>query len=41
MKIVIDLWNQYMGDLDELKRMIMSGWTNGADAVKPQLFTSM
>ena len=40
MKIVIDLWNQYAGDLEDLRRMIVSGWANGADAVKPQLFTS-
>ena len=41
MKIIIDLWNQHGGDINELKRMIVSGWMNGADAVKPQIFTSV
>jgi len=40
MKIIIDLFNQHSGDLEELKRLALSGWISGADAVKIQLFKS-
>ena len=40
MKIIIDLFNQHSGNLEDLKRLALSGWLSGADAVKIQLFKS-
>ena len=40
MKIILDLCNQHYGSLDELRRMSMSAFLAGADAVKIQLMDS-
>jgi len=40
MKIIVDLFNQHSGDLTELKRMALSAFMSGADAVKLQLLDS-
>jgi sialic acid synthase SpsE len=40
MKIVVDLFNQHSGNIDELKRMALSAYLSGADAVKLQLLNS-
>lgn len=40
MKIILDLCNQHHGSLDELKRMSLSAFQGGADAVKVQLMDS-
>ena len=40
MKIILDLCNQHFGSLDELKRMSLSAFQGGADAVKVQLMDS-
>ena len=40
MKIIVDLFNQHSSNLDDLKRMAMSAWLNGADSAKLQIFTS-
>ena len=40
MEIIVDLCNQHHGDLKELKRMALSAFVAGADAVKVQLMDS-
>jgi sialic acid synthase SpsE len=40
MEIVVDLFNQHSGDVEDLKRLSLSAWMNGADVVKIQLFKS-
>ena len=40
MKIIVDLCNQHFGSLEELKRMSLSAFLSGADAVKIQLLDS-
>lgn len=40
MKVVVDLFNQHSGDISELKRMALSAYLSGADAVKLQLLNS-
>jgi len=40
MKIIVDLFNQHSGDMDELKKLALSAYLNGADAPKIQVFTS-
>ena len=40
MKIILDLCNQHHGSLDELKRMSLSAFQGGADAIKIQLMDS-
>lgn len=40
MKIIVDLFNQHSSNLDDLKRMALSAWMNGADSAKLQVFTS-
>ena len=40
MKIIVDLFNQHSGDLDELRRISMQAFINGADYVKIQLLNS-
>jgi len=40
MKIVVDLFNQHSGSIDELKRMALSAWISGADVVKIQILNS-
>ena len=40
MEIVVDLFNQHSGDQEDLKRLSLSAWMNGADVVKIQLFNS-
>ncbi len=36
MKIIVDLFNQHSGDIDELMRLALSAFSNGADIVKIQ-----
>jgi len=38
--IVVDPWNQYGGSMRELRRMTLAAFEAGADAIKPQLFSS-
>jgi len=38
--IVVDPWNQYGGSMRELRRMTLAAFQAGADAIKPQLFSS-
>ena len=38
MKIIVDLFNQHSGDIEELKRMSMSAFLSGADIIKLQLY---
>jgi len=40
MKIVVDLFNQHSGNLEELNRMALSAYLSGADIVKIQLLNS-
>lgn len=40
MKIIVDMFNQHSGDLEELKRMALTAWQCGADIVKIQLLNS-
>lgn len=40
MKVIVDLCNQHFGSLEELKRMSLSAFLSGADAVKIQLLDS-
>lgn len=40
MEIIVDLFNQHSGNLEDLKRLALSAWTNGADVAKIQLFKS-
>jgi len=40
MNIIVDLFNQHSGDIDELKRMALSAHLSGADMVKLQLLNS-
>jgi len=40
MEIIVDLFNQHSGDIDELKRMALESHLAGADWVKLQLFNS-
>ena len=40
MKVIVDLCNQHYGSLEELKRMSLSAFLSGADAVKIQLLDS-
>ena len=40
MEIIVDLFNQHSGDLLQLKRMALSAYLNGADAVKIQILNS-
>ena len=40
MEIVVDLFNQHSGDQEDLKRLSLSAWMNGADVVKIQLLNS-
>ena len=40
MEIIVDLCNQHMGSLTELKRMSLNAFLSGADAVKIQLLNS-
>ena len=41
MEVIVDLFNQHSGDVDELKRMALSAHLAGADAVKLQLLNSV
>lgn len=40
MKIVVDLFNQHSGDMNELKRLALSAFINGADVAKIQILNS-
>ena len=40
MDIVVDLFNQHSGNLEDLKRLALSAWINGANVIKIQLFKS-
>ena len=40
MEIIVDLCNQHYGDVQEIKRMILSSFTSGADAIKIQIMDS-
>ena len=40
MKIIVDLCNQHFGNIEELKRMSLSAFLSGADAIKIQLLDS-
>lgn len=40
MEIIVDLFNQHSGDMNELKRMALAAWQAGADSVKIQLLNS-
>jgi sialic acid synthase SpsE len=40
MKIIVDLFNQHSGDIDELMRLALSAFSNGADIVKIQIIDS-
>ena len=37
MEIIVDLFNQHSGNVDELKRMALSAYLNGADVAKIQI----
>jgi|TARA_Y100000310_G_scaffold122315_1_gene120962 sialic acid synthase SpsE len=39
-EIVVDLFNQHSGNLNELKRMALSAYLNGADVAKIQILNS-
>jgi N,N'-diacetyllegionaminate synthase len=39
-ELIVDLFNQHSGDLEELKRMALTAWQCGADTVKIQLLDS-
>ena len=40
MEIVVDLFNQHSGKFEDLKKLSLSAWMNGANVVKIQLFKS-
>ena len=40
MEIIVDLFNQHSGNVDELKRMALSAYLNGADVAKIQILNS-
>jgi sialic acid synthase SpsE len=40
MEIIVDLCNQHLGDINELKRMAINAFAAGADTVKVQLMDS-
>jgi len=40
LKIVVDLFNQHSGDMNELKRLALSAFINGADVAKIQILNS-
>ena len=40
MEIVVDLFNQHSGNQEDLKKLSLSAWMNGANVVKIQLFDS-
>ena len=40
MYIIVDLFNQHSGNVDELKRLVLNAYLAGADAVKIQLLNS-
>ena len=40
MYIMVDLFNQHSGNMDELKRLVLQAYLSGADAVKIQLLNS-
>ena len=40
MEIIVDLFNQHSGNVDELKRMALSAYMNGADIAKIQILNS-
>ena len=40
MEVIVDLFNQHSGNAEDLKRLALSAWQNGADVVKIQLFKS-
>jgi sialic acid synthase SpsE len=37
MKIIVDLFNQHSGDINELKRLALIAYQNGADVAKIQV----
>ena len=37
MEIVVDLFNQHSGNQEDLKKLSLSAWMNGANVVKIQL----
>ena len=40
MEIVVDLFNQHSGKFEDLKKLSLSAWMNGANVIKIQLFKS-
>ena len=40
MEIIVDLCNQHYGDVQEIKRMILSSFVSGADVIKIQIMDS-